>query len=61
MSDVKADMDTGEAQAVDLRQEFRVLRELLYQLPPSDRRTIALTQLEGAAMWAIKAAYRGDR
>ncbi len=61
MSDVKADMETGEAQAVDIRQEFRVLRELLHRLPQSDRRSIALTQLEGAAMWAIKAAYRGDR
>ncbi len=61
MNDVKAEMETGEAQAVDIRQEFRALRELLYRLPVSDRRSIALTQLEGAAMWAIKAAYRGDR
>ena len=61
MSDVITEMETAEAQAVDIRQEFRVLRELLHKLPSSDRRTIALTQLEGAAMWAIKAAYRGDR
>jgi hypothetical protein len=36
------------------------LAELVEALPSGRRRSIALTQLEQASMWAVKAAVVGD-
>ncbi len=36
------------------------MAELIEALPPGRRRSIALTHLETASMWAVKAAAVGD-
>lgn len=36
------------------------LAELIEALPPGKRRSVALTNLETASMWAVKAAAVGD-
>lgn len=42
----------------DIRKQFSVLHtHLLFLLPPSRERSIALTELETAGMWAIKASF----
>ena len=41
-------------------QERADKAELIEALPPGRRRSVALTQLETASMWAVKAAAVGD-
>tara|TARA_R110000851_G_scaffold325604_1_gene493700 strand:+ start:14163 stop:14375 length:213 start_codon:yes stop_codon:yes gene_type:complete len=36
------------------------LAEAINQLPPSRRRSVALTNLETASMWAVKAVFYND-
>ena len=36
------------------------LAEIIGELPPTRRRAVALTNLETASMWAVKAAAVGD-
>ncbi|MEM9968480.1 MAG: hypothetical protein AAF755_10300 [Pseudomonadota bacterium] len=43
-----------------LKQASNALAAIIEALPASRRRSIALTHLETAAMWAVKAAILGD-
>lgn len=43
-----------------LKSKANELAELIEALPPGRRRSVALTQLETASMWAVKAAAVGD-
>jgi len=50
----------ADAAAAEIRAQFDMLSDVISTLPPGARRATALTQLEGACMWAVKAAYKGD-
>ena len=43
-----------------IKAKANELAALVEALPPGRRRSIALTQLEQASMWAVKAAVVGD-
>ena len=43
-----------------IKAASNVLAEEIEKLPSSRRRSVALTHLETAAMWAVKAAAVGD-
>lgn len=43
-----------------LRHEYSALAQRIELLPPSRERSIAMTELETSAMWAIKAAVFAD-
>lgn len=43
-----------------LKRKANEFAELIEALPPERRRSVALTQLETASMWAVKAAAVGD-
>ena len=56
----KTTPDTGD-KITTLREAFQALDELVQEFtPPSRERSLALTELETAAMWAIKAVVLGD-
>lgn len=45
----------------ELREEFSRLHDLIEKLAPASReRSVAITELETAAMWAIKAVVCND-
>lgn len=51
----------GLAKITELRQEFTKLDQKIQELCPHSRqRSIALTELETSAMWAIKAVVVND-
>lgn len=51
----------GLERITQLRQNFSMLHDLIEQVAPTSReRSIALTELETAAMWAIKAVVCND-
>lgn len=44
-----------------LREGFSVIKEMIEKLcPPSRQQSVALTELETSAMWAIKAVVFND-
>lgn len=53
--------DDGLARITRLREEFSSLQRTIEEVcPPSRQRSVALTELETAAMWAIKAVVFND-
>lgn len=53
--------DDGLTKITELRKAYSVLAELINTTAPSSReRSIALTELETSAMWAIKAVVFND-
>lgn len=47
--------------AIDaIKTKANELAAVIESLPPSRRRSVALTNLETASMWAVKAAACGD-
>jgi len=51
----------GLDKITELREAFTVLQHLIERLAPSSRqRALALTELEAAAMWAVKAVVHND-
>lgn len=53
--------DQGLATITELRKEFTKLDEKIKSLcPPSRQTSLALTELETSAMWAIKAVVVND-
>lgn len=51
---------SGDPAITEIKTKANELAAAIEALPPSRRRSVALTQLEGAAMWAVKAAACGD-
>ncbi len=43
-----------------IKRKANELSEIIGELPSTRRRSVALTQLETASMWAVKAAAVGD-
>lgn len=53
--------EAGLARITGLREGFSVVKALIEQhCPPSRERSVAITELETAAMWAIKAVVFND-
>lgn len=53
--------ESGKAKVQQLRQAFTDLDKLVSELAPQSReRSVAATELENAAMWAIKAVVLND-
>ena len=53
--------EEGLARIRDLRSAFSEIHDLIERVVPSSReRSVALTELETAAMWAIKAVVLND-
>lgn len=51
----------GLAKVQQLRDNFSFLHDLVVQIAPASReRSIALTELENAVMWAIKSVVIND-
>ncbi len=44
----------------EIKGKANELAAVIEKVEPCRRRSVALTQLEGAAMWAVKAAVCGD-
>jgi len=51
---------SGDPKITEIKAKVNELAAVIEALPPGRRRAIALTQLEQASMWAVKAAARGD-
>lgn len=51
---------SGNETVAAIKSKANELAELVEALPAGRRRSIALTQLEQASMWAVKAAVVGD-
>lgn len=51
---------SGSAQVSNIKETANLLAGIIGDLPPGRRRSIALTKLEEASMWAVKAATCGD-
>ena len=51
---------SGNELVAAIKSKANELAELVEALPAGCRRSIALTQLEQASMWAVKAAVVGD-
>lgn len=51
---------SGNEAVAAIKAKANELAELVEALPSGRRRSIALTQLEQASMWAVKAAVVGD-
>lgn len=51
---------SGDRTIHALKSKANELAELIEALPAGRRRAVALTQLETASMWAVKAAACGD-
>lgn len=52
---------SGDPMITEIKQASNALAAVIEKLPPSRRRSVALTNLETASMWAVKAAARGDK
>lgn len=52
---------SGDPAIAEIKTKANELAAVIEKLPPGRRRAVALTQLEQAAMWAVKAAARGDK
>jgi hypothetical protein len=51
---------SGNEMIGKIKNKANELAELIESLPPGRRRSVALTTLEDASMWAVKAAAVGD-
>lgn len=51
---------SGSPVVADIKQRALELEKAINQVRPGRRRSIALTHLETASMWAVKAAVAGD-
>lgn len=51
---------SGNEAVAAIKKKGKELGDLIEALPPGRRRAIALTQVEQALMWAVKAAVVGD-
>lgn len=51
---------SGNPAITDIKEASNALAAVIERLPPSRRRSVALTNLETASMWAVKAAACGD-
>ena len=51
---------SGDQAVADIKAASNALAALIEALPPGRRRSVALTNLETASMWAVKAAVCGD-
>lgn len=51
---------SGNPNIAEIKQAALALEAAILRLPATRRRSVALTQLETAAMWAVKAAAVGD-
>ena len=51
---------SGNELITEIKQASNTLAEVIEKVPPGPRRAVALTQLETASMWAVKAAAVGD-
>ncbi|MEM1346469.1 MAG: hypothetical protein AAGI34_18055 [Pseudomonadota bacterium] len=51
---------SGDETILALKTKANEMAAIIEALPPGRRRSIALTELEGASMWAVKAAACGD-
>jgi hypothetical protein len=51
---------SGDPVIASLKEKANELAALIEALPQSRRRSVALTHLETASMWAVKAAACGD-
>ncbi|KEJ93972.1 hypothetical protein SAMN05444149_10889 [Pseudosulfitobacter pseudonitzschiae] len=51
---------SGDPAIHAIKTKANELTAEIENLPPSRRRAVALTQLETASMWAVKAAACGD-
>ena len=52
---------SGNISVAAIKSKANELAELVEALPNGRRKSIALTQLEQASMWAVKAAVVGDK
>lgn len=53
--------DDGLAKITNLREQFSKIKESIeINCPPSRERSVAITELETSAMWAIKAVVFND-
>jgi len=50
----------GLEKITELREAYSALTEVVTALPPSREKSIALTELETSAMWAVKAVVFND-
>lgn len=51
---------SGDQMVARIKAKANELAEIIEELPASRRRSVALTQLETASMWGVKAAVCGD-
>lgn len=51
---------SGDPAIHEIKTKANELAEVIGKLPPSRRRSVALTYLETASMWGVKAAAVGD-
>ena len=51
---------SGDPAITEIKMATNTLAAVIEKLPPSRRRAVALTNLETASMWAVKAAACGD-
>lgn len=51
---------SGNPAVSEIKEAANALAAVIEKLPPSRRRSVALTNLETASMWAVKAAVCGD-
>lgn len=51
---------SGDPAIHEIKSAANAMAEVIGKLPPSRRRSVALTNLETASMWAVKAAACGD-
>lgn len=51
---------SGNPRITEIKEAALALEAAIMELPATRRRSVALTQLETATMWAVKAAAVGD-
>jgi hypothetical protein len=53
--------EAGKEKANQIREAFTVLHNVIQEVAPNSReKSVALTDLESAAMWAVKAVVIND-
>lgn len=51
---------SGDPMIAEIKEASNALAAVIEKLPAGRRRSVALTNLETASMWAVKAAACGD-